>query len=187
MNCNDIIQGDIVILRNITLADCTERYVNWMNDKKINKYLESRFSIQTMESVKQYVQNIKESNDSYMFAIIYRETNEHIGNIKIGPIHKIYKHTFVGHLIGDKNYWGSGAATDALYLAVKFCFKALSLHKVNAGVIASNMGAIRILEELGFNKEACIRDDVLLDDKYFDVYRYGVLESELISPTFNIY
>jgi len=182
MNLDRILQGKSVLLRSITLADCTDRYVNWLNDSEINEYLESRLSVQKKESVSQFVSSMIESDDNYMFAIVHKETGGRIGNVKIGPIHPVYKHAFVGYLIGDKNYWGKGLASEAVYLASKFCFDTLKLHKVNAGVIAPNIGSIKVLEKLGFQKEGSIRDDVLLDDKYIDVYKYGVLEKELVSP-----
>ena len=177
-----VIQGKNVFLRNILLADCTEKYVNWLNNSEINEYLESRLIVQTVESVRAFVSNIIDSNDTYLFAILCKENNEHIGNVKIGPIHSIYKHAFTGYLIGEKEYWGKGIASEAVYLSTKFCFDILNLHKVNAGVIAPNVGSIKVLEKLGFKKEGCIRDDVLLENKYFDVYKFGVLESDLVSP-----
>ena len=164
------------------MADCTEKYVNWLNDSEVNKYLESRLSAQTPETIEQFVLNTLDSRDNYMFAIVYKKSNEHIGNIKIGPIHPIYKNSFVGYLIGDKSYWGKGLASEAVYLAAKFCFDVLSLHKVNAGVYAPNTGSIRVLTKLGFKNEACIRDDVFLDGEYLDMLRYGVLRTELIAP-----
>jgi RimJ/RimL family protein N-acetyltransferase len=182
MNHNTIIEGERVVLKNITMADCTEKYVSWLNDNEVNSFLESRLSVQTLETVKSFVLNIIESSDNYMFVIIHKEKQEHIGNIKIGPIHPVYKNAFVGYLIGDKKYWGKGMASEAVYLTAKFCFDVLHLHKVNAGVIAPNVGSIKILEKLGFKKEACIRDDVFIDEKYLDTYRYGVLKRELISP-----
>ena len=182
MNHDVALQGNKLFLRNILLEDCTEKYVNWLNDSEINEYLESRLSVQTIESVSKFVSGIIQSNDNYMFAIVHKETDGHIGNVKIGPIHPVYKHAFVGYLIGDKNYWGKGLASEAVYLAAKFCFDILKLHKVNAGVIAPNIGSIKVLEKLGFQKEGCIRDDVLLGDNYINIYRYGVLETDLVSP-----
>jgi RimJ/RimL family protein N-acetyltransferase/ubiquinone/menaquinone biosynthesis C-methylase UbiE len=184
MNYDKSILGEKIILRNITMADCTEIYMNWLNDIDVNRYLESRLSIQTLESIKNLVSNVLETENSYMFAIIHKASNEHIGNVKIGPIHSVYKNTFIGYIIGDKNYWGKGFASEAVYLATKFCFDVLELHKINAGVIARNIRSIRVLDKLGFKKEACIRADEFQDGEYWDVYRYGIIEKELISPSF---
>jgi len=183
MNYDKPILGEKIILRNITMANCTEKYVNWLNDIDVNKYLETRLSIQTLESIKGFVLNVLETKDNYMFAIIHKESNEHIGNVKIGPIHSVYMNAFVGFLIGEKNYWGNGFASEAVYLATKFCFDVLKLHKVNAEIVAQNIRGIRVLEKLGFKKEACIRDDKLQEEEYWDVCRYGVIEKELNTPS----
>lgn len=174
-----VLEGKKIILRNIELTDCTEKYVSWLNDKEVNRYLESRLTVQTLDSIQGFVSNIIESEDNYMFAIINKETNEHIGNIKIGPIHPVYKNTFIGYLIGEKRYWNTGMGSEAVYLAVKFCFDNLNLHKVSAGTISLNLRSSGILEKMKFRKEACLRDAVLLDnEKYVDIYYFGLLIHE---------
>ena len=182
MKHTDIIQGKNLYLRNIQLEDCNMKYVSWLNDTEINKYLESRLSVQSIDSIMRFVSDILDSKDNYMFAIMHKTSEEHIGNVKIGPIHPVYNHAYVGYIIGEKKHWGHGLASEAVYLAVRYGFKILNLHKVNAGVIAPNVGSIKVLEKLGFKKEACIRDDVYQNEKYIDVYRYGILKNELIAP-----
>lgn len=182
MKYSEIIQGKNLYLRDIELTDCNMKYVDWLNDTGINKYLESRLSVQSIESITHFVLNILESKDNYMFAIMHKMNEEHIGNVKIGSIHPVYNHADIGYIVGEKKYWGQGLASEAVYLAAKYSFCNLNLHKLNAGVIAPNIGSIRVLEKLGFKREACIRDDVLQNDKYFDVYYYGVLKTELVDP-----
>jgi RimJ/RimL family protein N-acetyltransferase len=178
----NIIQGRNISLRNIKFTDCNEKYVRWLNDKEVNKYLDSRLAIQTLESIQTFVSKIVESEDNYMFAIIDKE-DRHIGNIKIGPIHPVYKSTSIGYLIGEKKHWGSGLGTEAVYLATRFCFDILNLHKVNAGIIAPNIQSARILEKIGFRKEACIREAVVLDnEQYTDIYYFGILAGEICLP-----
>ena len=175
---NDVLEGKQIILRSISLSDCNDKYVGWLNDKDVNSFLESRLSKQTINSVKDFVKNVIESDHSYMFAIIHKESNDYIGNIKIGPIESNYRNSFIGYLIGEKKYWGNGLATEAVFLATKFCFDFLKLHKVRAGVIAQNIGSIKLLEKLNFIKEARLRENVIINDSYDDVFYYGILENE---------
>ena len=46
------------------------------------------------------------------FAI--KTTDKHIGNIKLGPINWIHRYGDISLLIGDKDYWGKGIATEAI-------------------------------------------------------------------------
>lgn len=58
---NLIVNGKNVYLRPISLEDVSANYVNWMNDPQINQYLESRFSEQTLESIRDFVQSMIDS------------------------------------------------------------------------------------------------------------------------------
>ena len=83
MTFDQIIEGDKIYLRRLTEDDVTEDYVRWMNDPEINQYLESRFSVQTIESTKAFIRSVTNDNN-YQFGIFVKETGKHIGNIKVG-------------------------------------------------------------------------------------------------------
>lgn len=48
--------GDSIMLRQIELADCTERYVLWLNDFEVNQYLETKWIKQDQKRVLQFVE-----------------------------------------------------------------------------------------------------------------------------------
>ncbi len=173
-----VLEGEQINLRAIALEDCEGNYLSWLQDEDVNRYLESRLTEQTLESTRQFVQDMRDSADNWMFAIVLKETGEHVGNIKAGPVHPLYKNTFLGYIIGEKRYWGKGLATEAIRLAARFCFEKLHLHKVSAGVITPNAGSARALEKAGFKREAVFREEALIDGKFVDVYRYGLLREE---------
>src|SRR5215218_2077308 len=73
-----------VSLRLVVLADCTPRYLAWLEDTEVNRYLETRWSVQSLDSIRTYVSAQLAAVDSYLFAI--EAESEHVGNLKIGPI-----------------------------------------------------------------------------------------------------
>ncbi len=170
--------GETILLRDIKVEDCSQKYVDWLQDKDTNRFLESRLMPQNIDTVRQFVQNTLASAINYMFAIVDKNTGEHIGNIKVGPIHPIYKSAILGYLIGDKNYWGKGVATEAVKLATIFCFEELKLNKVSAGVIAPNIASARVLEKVGFVIEGRFRQEVVVDGEFTDSLKYSVLKKE---------
>jgi len=172
------IVGENIILRDLAPGDCTGKYLEWMTNKEINRFLESRLTMQTVDTIRNFVIDIAGSKNNYMFAVIYKNTGEHVGNIKVGPIHPHYKSAFVGYLIGEQRYWGKGIATEAIYLTTKFCFDVLGLHKVNAGLIEPNVASRRALEKVGFRQEGHFRQEVVIDGEYVDTMRYGMLKEE---------
>ena len=171
---NKLITKKGFIIRSISLDDCNEKYVNWLNDKEVNQYLETRWCEQNIDSIKDFVRKQIASEDSYLFAIC-KQDGTHIGNIKIGPINNRYKHADISYFIGDKNMWNKGVATDVIERICKFGFEELDLHKIAAGAYKEAVGSIKALENNRFFREAIFKDEVRIDDKFTDVYRFALL------------
>ena len=162
-------------LRPIVTADATERYTNWLNDKSVNQYLESRFEHATSSSVHNYIKEVLADKHSYFFAIIENTNGEHIGNIKLGPVHSHHKTGDIGFFIGEKSSWSKGYATEAILLIVTFAFKKLKLRKVTAGAYASNAGSIRVLQKAGFKQEGLRTKQYRSGRGYTDALLFGKL------------
>lgn len=173
-----ILHGEGISLRLISLQDCTDTYVKWLNDPEVNQYLETRWSNQNLDSIRDFVISQLDSDHSILFAIIADDMNRHIGNIKIGPINKHHNYASISYFIGDKSMWGKGIATKVIRLVCAFGFNELHLHRIEAGAYSAAIGSWKALEENGFKREAVFRKQVIAGDKYMDVYRYGILETE---------
>jgi ribosomal-protein-alanine N-acetyltransferase len=153
----DRLSGDKVSLRLVTLHDCTPRYEAWLADPQVNQYLETRWRPQPLESIREFVGGMLESPDNYLFAIVENETDRHIGNLKVGPIHWTHSHADVSYFIGERECWGKGHATEAIRLATTFAFRGLGLHRVQAGLYAGNVGSGRALEKAGYKHEGVFK------------------------------
>jgi len=178
VNTDKIIVGQRIRIRAISLRDCTQNYVDWLNDNEVNQYLETRWVKQDLQSVKEFVISQMNSEYSFLFAIELNDTGRHIGNIKIGPINKRYSHADISYFIGDKSMWNTGIATEAISLVIRFGFETLQLHRIEAGAYAAAVGSWKALEHNGFMRESVFREQVISGGKYMDVYRYGLLETE---------
>lgn len=174
-----ILESDIFYLRKISIDDCNENYLKWMNDPEINKYLESRFTTHTIDSLKDFVNSMNNSENNVLFAIVDKESDTHIGNIKLGNIHPIHKYADIGLLIGDKNYWGRGIATNAIKLVSEFAFDELNLRKVFAGVYENNIGSIKAFEKCGFKKAYVKKDNYYFEGKFIDAFVFELYNKNL--------
>lgn len=167
-------------LRQITMDDCTDEYVGWLNNPEVNQYLETRWSIQNLESIKEFVKSQRENDHSILFAIVLQAECRHIGNIKIGPKNCYHNHADISYFIGDKRDWNKGFAADAIKLVCKFGFEQWKLHRIEAGAYSAAIGSWKALEKNGFKREAICREQVISGNKYMDVYRYGLLETDFV-------
>ena len=177
MKYNEVLHGENISLRALTLEDCTDKYVGWLNDSHVNKFLETRWEEQNLETVRNFVNSITKSDHSYIFAIIENHTNTHIGNIKIGPIHPKYKNADISYLIGERTAWGKGYASEAIKLIVAFGFDVISLHRIQAGIISGNDSSAKVLVRNGFIKEGELREKILIDEEYRNHIMYGLLKA----------
>lgn len=84
----------------------------------------------------------------------------------------------------ELGYWvalahqGNGYATDAVETLVRYGFRDLGLHRVEAKVFDGNDPSRRVLEKLGFTHEGVHREATFVDGAFRDVHWYGVLAEE---------
>lgn len=163
-----LLESDDIYLRKISISDCNENYLNWMNDSEVNKYLESRFTTHSIDSLKDFVNSMNNSENNVLFAIIDKSSDKHIGNIKLGNIHPVHKYADIGLIIGDKNCWGKGIGTKSIQLVTDYAFNKLNLRKVIAGVYEYNIGSIRAFEKCGFKRAYVKKDTYFFEGNYID-------------------
>ena len=172
------IEGARLYLRSFELSDVNKNYLSWMKDPEVIKFLIGRRETYTLESLKRYVQALRGDKQFKFFAIVDMATNEHIGNVKLGPIDDSNRVSYVGLLIGNKNYWGSGCATEAVGLVSRFAFERLKLNKLMAGCTVSNRGAIKAFQKCGYLQEGLFRKMGLFGASYVDAVHLGLLAED---------
>jgi ribosomal-protein-alanine N-acetyltransferase len=153
-----------IVLTPLTESHVSNTYRDWLIDPEINKKLEARFDVPSLDGLRAYVTSMRSSPDSYLFGIISRETGAHCGNIKLGPIIRHHLSASVGLIIGDTNSWGKGIATEAIDLLTGWAFSTLSLCKLTAGSYRGNVGSIRAFEKCGYQVEGTQRSQVVMAD-----------------------
>jgi len=154
---NERLDGQRIYLRLVTEADCSQTYVDWLNDSDVNQYLETRWCTQTLTSIREFVINILHDSTSYLFAIIEKATLQHIGNIKLGPINACHDFADISYFIGDKHKWGRGYATEAIGLISDFGLNRLQLHRLQAGLYRSNLASAQALKKAGYVEDGVFR------------------------------
>jgi len=173
-----MLTGERIHLRPVTLDDVTDRYVRWMNDAEVTRFLEVRWAKQTAETIRAYVQQLLSKSDEPFFAICVNGTGEHLGNIKLGPINPHHRTADVSLVIGEKAWWGKGIATEAIRLVTAHAFDELGLRKLKAGCYAENLGSAHAFERCGWRREGLQRAQAICDGKETDVILLGIRAGE---------
>ena len=154
-----VLETERLILSSVTLADCSENYLSWLNDTDVNMYLESGFYQHNMQGLVDFVNDYQSNKKAVFLVIRLKENNKHIGNIKIDKINYIHRNCEYGIMMGDKTEWGKGYAKEASIAIINYAFEELGLNKVNLGVIDSNDVAVKLYEKIGFVVEGVLKQN----------------------------
>ena len=169
--------GEKVYLRRVERQDLEGNYFDWLNDYEVTKWLETGTFPNSMEAMENYFTKLDSSPNDVFFAIIEKETDRHIGNIRIN-INWVTRTADTGQLIGEKDAWGKGYGLESLKLVIDYCFKRLNLRRVSSGTIDGNIPALKDWERLGYTVEGRRRKAAYIDGEYRDVVEAGMLKEE---------
>ncbi len=163
--------------------DC-EEYHGWLRDADVvrtlnlPKYLKKPISD---FAIKQYCKKIMKSKHNRFFAIHQIDTGKFIGTCKIGSIDNYSCTADLGIMIGRKDLWGSGYATESVSLLCHIAFDLLKMRRLTAGSMSNNPGMIRVFKKLGFKVEGILRQHDRTEHGYVDHISLGCLKHEFKS------
>ena len=159
------------------------KYLGWLHDPEVVKslnlpsYLENPISFKQVET---YCRSLWGSSNDLFCALHLIEDDSFIGTVKAGHIDWYSGTADLGVMIGSKQMWGRGIASEALTLLAAYLFKVAKLRRLTAGVMANNPAMIRVFEKLGFQREGVFRKQDRLGDEYIDHVHLGCLRNEFM-------
>lgn len=167
------LEGPNIQLVKFTDRYITAEYVGWLNDHEINRYLGTGRLPVAKDEVFAPI-----DEKTLMFAIIsnHRDVYEYIGTISLHGIDWIARKGEVGYMIGSREHWGKGVATEAVALITDYAFNRLNLNKIIAGVVDGNIGSVKVLEKNGYKQYATLPEEYYLEGKYFDAAQFYKLQ-----------
>ena len=154
--------------------DISDKYVKWMNDKSVHPFSVQKFTKHTKQKIKKYVETINNSKNTFLYGIFLKKKNffNHIGNIKLGPIHKYYRSSYISYFIGDKEYLKKGHTTKAIRMIIKIA-RQKKVKKLKAGIVEVNYGSIKAVKKNGFKKEATLVSEEQHGKKRYNSFIFG--------------
>ena len=176
------ISGSKIYLRPLERSDLNERYLCWMNDPEVTRYLETGTFPTTRQDLEEFYAKVTGSSTEVIFAIADRKSDKHVGNVKLGPINWVHRRAMFGILIGDKEFWSKGIGEEATRLVVDYAFHRLNLHRVGLVVFEEHKSAVRCYEKVGFKVEGCLREQMYQHGEYKNHLWMGLLRSEYRPP-----
>lgn len=170
-----ILETERLILRRYTADDLNDLYEYLSDDEVV------RFEPYKAMSLEETKDNLKwRIGTDEMIAVELKSEHKMIGNIYLG------KRDFLSLEIGyvfNRRYWGKGYAKESCEAVIKRAFED-GTHRIFAECDPENTSSWRLLEALGFDREAHLRKNVYFwtDEQgepiWKDTYIYAKLGSD---------
>lgn len=116
-------------------------------------------------------------DDEDTAAFVVRADGDRVGFVELQVLNPHWRNAALTYWVAP-DARGEGHGSDAVEAVVEYAFDHLAVHKLLAMTFASNEPSQRLLEALGFEREAEFRGEVYVDGAYRDLYGYGLLEGE---------
>lgn len=119
-----------------------------------------------------------EREDFFGFLICRREDGAILGNMNLFHIvRRNVRFATIGYFIGAPHV-RQGYATEALQLLLRFAFRKLKLHRLEASIQPHNKPSIALVKRAGFRFEGCSRRLVKIGGKWRDHERWAILAED---------
>lgn len=171
------LESERLYLRALEKTD-VPNYQRWVNDPMVYRYLMIGLWPLTADDLLEYMEENRKSDKAVLFAVVVKEGDVHIGNIRISGIDWVHRRATRGIMLGEKDCWGKGYAKEALELLNEYAFDRLGLHKIGSTHIIDNVAMSFINQKLGFVLEGIHRQELFRGGEYHDVAIWGLLADE---------
>ncbi len=169
-----------LILRSFQDSDL-ESFLAYRNDPEVAKY-QSWSVPYPRESGVQFVDLMKRvspmsQGEWIQVAVELKSTREMIGDVAFCTTLYDQQQLLMGYSLA-RPYWRQGYAFEAVACLLKYLFEERGLHRVIAECDVENSASWKLLEKLGFRREAHLVENVYFKGKYGSEYHYAVLARE---------
>jgi ribosomal-protein-alanine N-acetyltransferase len=127
--------------------------------------------------LRRYADDVR-GDHAYPFFIFRAQDEMLVGGLMLANIRRgIVQAGTLGYWVGEAHA-RNGYMTAALHALLPFAFGGLSLHRVEAACIPTNVPSIRLLEKCGFVREGLARRYLCINGAWQDHYLYGLVNDD---------
>jgi RimJ/RimL family protein N-acetyltransferase len=155
-------------LRPVTLADIDDEYVGWYtnDDGHLDYFTGSGRAFDRDTLVEDFEAGLESGR--WFYHIIEAGDGERVGTLKIGPIDTRNRTADLVALIGNRKFLGQGLATKAIALGNRLAFEQHDIRRLQSGIFATNIPAIKAYTRAGWVIEATFKGYYLRDGEPVD-------------------
>lgn len=169
------LETDRLCLRRILRADKEEIFF-LRSDPRMMRYIDKE-PCQSRDEVIKWIALLDErleEGEGINWGITMKGESKLIGTIGLWRFDKPHFRAEVGYML-HPGFWGRGFAEEALRRVVRQAFELYGFHSIEANTNPDNVASARVLEKVGFVREAYFRENWYFRGKFLDSAVYSIL------------
>jgi ribosomal-protein-alanine N-acetyltransferase len=173
------LRSERLFFRKIVASDAKNLFSIRTNDDVMRFMDVSRFkSISDAEKMIGSIEESYQNEGGINWGIVEKDSNIFVGYFGFFRLIPEHCRAEIGYALNAK-YWGKGYMNETINRMVRFGFKTMKLHSIEANINPRNERSKKVLEKIGFKKEAYFRENYLFNDRFLDSVIYSLLEKDL--------
>lgn len=118
--------------------------------------------------------DLYEKGEMMNLAICLKDNDEFIGALGLYRINWDAHRSEIGYILNPV-YSGKGYMNEACKALIKFAFEEVDFHSLEAVINADNIPSIKVVEKLGFEREAYLKENAVRAGKFIDTAIYSLI------------
>lgn len=117
-----------------------------------------------------------DATSSFVFTVLHK--GEVAGLVNLESVDWTNRSAETGIAVLPGEHRGQGVASASMRLLLRFVFREMGLHRIQARIQDGNAASLHLFESLGFHKEGTMREAVLRSGVRKDLHLYSLLAAE---------
>ena len=167
-----------IYLRRLQETDFDELVLRFESSvKHLKDYAATTFDRKRFESM--LASADVESNEAFLICL--KNDDSIVGQINLSQIfRKQFQNAYLGYQLFS-GFTGKGYMKDAVAKVLRYAFKEIQLHRVEANVQPGNIPSIAVLKRNGFTKEGYSRRYLKIGGKWRDHERWAIIREDWLA------
>lgn len=169
----------------VLIRDFEERDIDFIhqckNDAKLNEMIVGKYHPFSYEEAVRWVHGCMGEHENFKFWAVCTNDEEKriVGWVSLSEI-DIDNRSACHHglVIGDASYRDGTGMFEAMLLSMDYAFSSLKLHRLYGCCLSEHKITPHMNQALGYKLEGIRRDATYKNDRFYDLYDYGILDVE---------
>lgn len=173
-----VLETERLLLRQMNAGDAPQLFY-LRSSEEVMKYIDRprTASLQDALDLINRVDNMCLKSDGINWGITLKGADELIGTILLFNLEKEHYRAEIGYLLHPAHQ-RNGLMKEAIAKVLDYGFSVMQLHSVMANTNTGNTASQKLLENMGFVREAYFRENYYFNGKFLDSAVYGLLTSQ---------